>query len=232
MYEKKSTPIMMILMALVLTALTPPLLAAADAKAQRELEIMTGILETTLGFINEPSSGRLLRTFGGSEVEGYLLPDQGVVFLVSLEQRQSWGTGLLEAAELAEAQVGQDRDPRMTEDRVTDLKAALQREQKETRERLEKQQEKFQEAKMLLVEAVVEYGKSFTTLEDNEFINLILRSSGRGGAFLVGYRQPMIAGSEPSTGRNEVIAIRRSEIHDYEAGTLSLERLMQRVLTR
>lgn len=218
------------ILAVTLAVVATPLLATDNAKAQRELEIMTGILETTLGFVNEPTSERVLRSFGDSEVEGYLLPGQGVVFLVSLQHRLNWTTGFLEAAELAQAGLISDRERVVAEDRVQDLKAVLKREQEETQKRLEKRQQQFKEARRLLVEAIAEYGGSFTTLEDSEHINLILRGGNRSGKLLVGYVGPVVAGAESPSRGSEVITIRRSTIREYKAGSLTLDQLTTRVL--
>jgi hypothetical protein len=229
---KSKYPQILVLVAVMLAALATPIFARSDSKAERELEIMTGILETTLGFLDQPSSGRVLRSFGGEEVEGYLLPGQGVVFLVSMQHNLTWSTGFLEAAELAEADFPSDRAPRAGEDRLQALKATLQREQEATKERLEEQHEQFQEAKRLLVEAVIEYGDLFTTLEDDEFINLILRGGSLGGPMLVSSSRPVLAGSEHSPLGNEVISIRRSEIREYRASSLDLDQLTAKILQR
>lgn len=201
---------------------------SADARRmQRELEIMTGILETTLRFAAEESSEpqvykwealqRLTLAYpvGRSQsVRGYHLQDQGVVFVV---KAGSHG-GKLEY---------KTRIPVFEEVKYKEkLENILEERQATVKARLEAAMAHTDSIKQYLLEAVANHGDSMTMLAEEEYLNLIIEPSsslGQFGVFLGGQ-------SDSAAARTETLTIRKSWISDYKAGRLTLSQFKQKAL--
>ncbi len=202
---------------------------SADARRmQRELEIMTGILETTLRFAAEESSEpqvykwevRQLLTFiaypgGGSQsVRGYYLQDQGVVFVV---KAGSHGGKLELKTRIPIFEEVKDKEK---------LENILEERQATVKARLEAAAAHTDSIKQYLLEALANHGDSMTMLAEEEYLNLIIEPSsslGQYGVFLDGQ-------TDSAAARTETLTVRKSWISDYKAGRLTLSQFKQKAL--
>jgi hypothetical protein len=96
---------------------------------------------------------------------------------------------------------------------------------KKSREAAAVNREKFLkvlgEIKVYLIEALASYGDFLTTVKPNEYVNIVITSSGDnlGGIYYGGKES-----------RRDVISVQRSVISDYKAGRLTLDAFKQKVL--
>ena len=201
---------------------------SADARRmQRELEIMTGILETTLRFAAEESSEpqvyewetiqRLTLAYpvGRSQsVRGYHLQDQGVVFVV---KAGSHG-GKLEY---------KTRIPVFEEVKYKEkLENILEERQATVKARLEAAVARTDSIKQYLLEALANHGDSMTMLAEEEYLNLIIEPS----SSLSTYNISPFVESDYAEARTETLTVRKSWISDYRAGRLTLDQFKQKAL--
>jgi len=77
------------------------------------------------------------------------------------------------------------------------------------------------EIKVYLIEALASYGDSLTTVKPNEYVNIVISSSGDNLEGMYYYSKES---------RRDVISVQRSVISDYKAGRLTLDAFKQKVL--
>lgn len=223
-------------------------------KAQREIKIMSGILETTLEFATEETD----HPWRSPSLRGYYLYDQGATFLVSVPSPRfelgklsfGRGGGLSSAYALeleatfrrgAEEQLRREERDRAREaaDRAREAadryreaakladkaKDKMKERQEAMRGKLEEYQRTLDSARDALVEAVGDHGDSLTLVKDDEYINLVLI-----------YRSDPwkgIGGLVPDktmTDGVEVVSIKKSWVKAYKSGRLSLNEFKDKVL--
>ncbi len=221
------------------------------SKAERELEIMSGILDTTLKFVSEQGSeeghtGHLPSVWGSRSVTPYYFYDQGAVFMISLPSIRSAGDFVLaaQAGEIAvgEAYVAARQAAESAESRSRGSSRAsskrnleaLQEEVKNRQVELEKAHEeaeaKASEARDLLVEALANHGDSLTVLGPDEYINLVLKSNSSGLMYFSGVTVVRPRRGRSSAGSHEVLSVRKSWISDYKAGRITLDDFKAKVV--
>ncbi len=98
----------------------------------------------------------------------------------------------------------------------------LKKLQDETKANREKFLESLAEIKVDLIEVLANYGDSLTTVQADEFINLVLLSDS--------YDTEDPYGFSNGKTRHDILSVRKSWIIDHKAGRLSLEDFKQRVL--
>ena len=214
-------------------------------RVEREIEIMSGILETTLRFAIEESSALTDGYRSAKErnayaqlvyvgrnrptsVSGYYLEDQGVAFVIK--------TGGVANRGLVDPSTGESKfklrdvlihgslDVKQVQ---VDVEERLEKRQAAVKERIERMQARTDTLKNHLVEALANHGDSMTILGEDEYLNLILEpdsSSGLLTGVVFGVPTPS------SAARTETLTVRKSWITDYKAGRLSLEEFKQEVL--
>ncbi len=205
-------------------------------KAQRETEIMSGILQTTLKFAAEENGERVQFEPPGA-VRGYYLHDQGAVFLVPLpglphaenlaviygsEVEYAEQAELLEDAVMMRRSEGSPDEERRADER----RKSRKRRKQEAEERLQTDRDRIAAARKQLIAALANHGDSMTLLTDEQYINLILTTGPR-------HAWPLlvdVAPSEPRVPEAQVISVKRSWIRDYKAGRISLAQLEAKVL--
>ncbi|MEE8585954.1 MAG: hypothetical protein V3T83_14005 [Acidobacteriota bacterium] len=221
-------------------------------KAEKELQVMEGILQTTLKFVTTEISVEeavlaysvspkgLLR-LGGSSVNGFYLYDQGAVFVVDLPGiriARGVAAGRVYSALAGEylrvAPKAADRDrsrgsgsSRGTRERLMELQERVKQEQEELKEEAEKHRQRLDEVKGYLVEALANHGDSLTVLGDDEYINLVLNSPSDSW-LLTSFSTARIGGGKD---RPEYISVKKSWIGDYKAGRLTLDQFKKKVLS-
>ena len=218
-------------------------------KSQQEIEVMRGILRTTLSFaadgLEPPFSERAWKR---TAIDGFYLYGQGAVFIISVPGRGSRfdtsqllfgeALGVGSAVALSPAALlapGAPASPEGTEEEARDtvrrLQAEVARLGAASREKLEKAREERSERvaayrerlvklKDPLIEALASHGDSLMQVKSGEYITFILRPEASGFELL---------------GRNndlpsEVISAKKSTIADYKAGRLTLEDFKTAVL--
>ncbi len=216
-------------------------------KAEKELQVMEGILRTTLKFVTSEFSDDEAVAFasragswlhlGGSSVDSFYLYDQGVVFVVDLpgirmgRRAADARTYSAIAGELVSiGNAGQGRRERAAEisrERLLELQEKVKQQQEEYKQEAEQHGQRLDEVKGHLIEALANHGDSLTLLGDDEYINLVLNSPSDG--WLVGTvsRNRLYTGSS----RPEYISVKKSWINDYKAGRLNLDQFKQKALS-
>jgi hypothetical protein len=208
----------------------------SSRKAQRETEIMSGILQTTLKFAAKENGER--SQFEPPEaVRGYYLHDQGAVFLVPLpglphaenlaviygsEVEFAEQAELLEGAVVLRRSEGSPDEARHAEEWRENRK----RRKEEAEERLKAYRNRIAAATKQLIAALANHGDSMTLLADEQYINLILTTGPR-------HAWPVLIDEAPSGPRvpeAQVVSVKRSWIRDYKAGRISLAQLEAKVL--
>ena len=222
-----------------------------DARnAEKELQVMEGILQTTLKFVTTEisdqedilayavSANSLLR-LGGSSVKGFYLYEQGAVFVVDLPGIRTASAGGKAFSAIAgeylrvgrgAAVQGSSRAPassRGTRERLMELQEKVKQRQEELKAETEKHRQRLDEVKGYLVEAVANHGDSLTVLGDDEYVNLVLNYPSDSW-FLSGTYTARIGGGND---RPEYISVKKSWIGDYKAGRLTLDQFKQKTLS-
>ena len=244
-------------------------------KSQEELEIMKGILGTTLSFVSQnmvtkaATAGTMkpavevwgVGSYRFSNITAYYLVGQGAVFQIpsssfpasNIVFADSFRTAERALVE-AEAQLAREsRDLARRAEGVSGgvaggtssgqatkpAKPATPQDPEEMRKKLAEQVEKTRksredaaanrekflktlgEFKVYLIEALANYGDSLTTVKPNEYVNIVISSSGDN-------LEGMYYGGRES--RRDVISVQRSAISDYKAGRLTIDAFKQKVL--
>jgi hypothetical protein len=247
-------------------------------KSQEELEIMKGILGTTLSFVTQnlmrkadPSATAKtaveynVGSYRFSNITAYYLVGQGAIFQIPSSSISSFSNFFVQDSlrtverALADAQAQLAREsynlaaasagvsggvaggvsggqavkpdkpaaataPQNPEELRKKLADQMERTRK-SREDTAVNREKFVKAlgeiKVYLIEALANYGDSLTTVKPNEYVNIVISSS---GDFLEG---AYYGGKEL---RRDIISVQRSAITDYKAGRLSIDAFKQKVL--
>ena len=264
-----------------------------DAKKSREeLEIMKGILGTTLSFVLQNSQPQTASRWRYSNVSAFYLAGQGAVFVIPSSTLR--GTGFFitpfasfgdmsqslaaindEVAALS-ARVGEQAStavaaafgqsgtrnksgsssagvgsgvgsgigsgigsgtttppeplaspappappapPQINREELRKKIEDYQAKAKKNREDAEANRQKFLqklgEVKGFLVETLANYGDSLTTVEPNEYINVVLMTDN-------------LDGDQPS--RQEIISVKKSWVTEYKSGKLNMDAFKQKVL--
>lgn len=212
-------------------------------KAEKELEVMEGILQTTLKFVTQEMSddeavlafgaatGNFLR-LGGSSVDSYYLYDQGAVFVVDLPgirmarggEAKVYSAIIADARSTGAGQVSSRSSTAISRERLMELQEKVKQQQEEYKKEAEEHRQRLDEVKEFLVEALANHGDSLTILKDDEYINLVLNSPSDG--WLLSSNR-IYSGSR----RAEYISVQKSWINDYKAGRLTLEQFKQKALS-
>lgn len=214
-------------------------------KAEKELEVMEGILQTTLKFVTQEASddeavlafgaatGNFLR-LGGSSVDSYYLYDQGAVFVVDLPgirfarggDAKVYSAILSDARSTGTGQVTRSSTA-ISRERLMELQEKVKQQQEEYKKEAEEHRQRLDEVKEFLVEALANHGDSLTILKDDEYINLVLNSPSDGWLLSSNSRNRIYGGSR----RAEYISVQKSWISDYKAGRLTLDQFKQKALS-
>jgi len=201
-------------------------------KAQRETEIMSGILQTTLKFAAE-ENGERVQFEPPEAVRGYYLHDQGAVFLVPLpglphaENLAVIYGSEVEFAEQAELLEGAVVIPSPDQRRrAAEWGESRKRRKEEAEERLQAYRDRIAAATTQLIAALANHGDSMTLLADEQYINLILTTGPR-------HPWPVLVAAAtpgPRVPEAQVLSVKRSWIRDYKAGRITLAQLEAKVL--
>lgn len=232
-------------------------------KSRQELEIMKGILETSLSY-SLSDADALISGFRVSNIDAFYLSGQGAVFMVPASNLHVPGGFIItpefseqmsalkeKYAALSKQLASQAEKLASTAQELNQNKsgalaspqppappklpappqppapvivpAPQTAEQKEAAEaRKAEYQENLEKARRGLIETLANYGDSLTTVQSDEFINLILTTGDYASGF---YRKG--SGHQATY---EVITARKSWITDYKAGRLSLEGFKEKIL--
>lgn len=219
-------------------------------KSQEELEIMRGILRTTISFVTQ-NSQKQASAWRSSNIDAFYLAGQGAVFVIpasdfsivtpfgslniedltEVKRAEAYSRLLQEAAKPGASPAPPSPpnppaplQPQVNRDELRKkVEESLERTKKSREEeeaRREKLLQDLAQVKTYLIEALANYGDSMTTVKPNEYINLVFMTDNS-----IVY--------SPFSGRQrrtEVVSAQKSWITDYKAGRLSLENFKQKVL--
>jgi len=205
---------------------------ANPRRVEREIEIMAGILETTLRFALEESSEKRIDTRlvfiprdRSKSVRGYYLEDQGVAFVVKTGRAASRGLGDASIVEFKFDSI-EFKNRFGQGDVQVELDKRLVQRQADVKARIERMQARTDTLKKHLVEALANHGDSMTIVGEDEYLNLILEpdsSPGLMAGVVFGVRNSAAV-------RSETLTVRKSWITDYKAGRLTMAEFKQKVL--
>ena len=102
--------------------------------------------------------------------------------------------------------------------KVEDYQTAMKKEREEAAANQQKFLENLKEIRVLLIEALANYGDSISTVKPGEYINLIVQTDDF----------DRVMGGQKA--HNDIITAQKSWITDYKAGRLSLDAFKQKVL--
>ena len=214
-------------------------------RSQRDIEVMRGILDTTLSFVsNDLKSLHAGQRWSLRSIDGFYLYGQGAVFVIpipSVARPLSSGgyavhSGSADAAVAfytAAAAMGRSRESGGSSASAEDLVESL-REAEEGNEKLKSkiEEEKEEYKKLLaahetlvdriegeLIETLANHGGSLTQVKPEEYVTLILAPGKLG---FVGFGR----GKSPS----RIVSVKRATIADHMAGKLTLEQFQAKVL--
>jgi hypothetical protein len=238
-------------------------------KSRQELEIMKGIMETSLAFSlsDEETVSSTYRVLNVSNIDAFYLSGQGAVFMIptssfyrsrdlfvmpefseqmsTLNEKvkvltknlalqseqlaskaQEWnqaksGVGSGEGSIAAPSPPSAPQLPAAPAPIVVQVPQASEQ-KKDTEARKAEYQKNLEKAKSQLIETLANYGDSLTTVQSDEYINLILTANN--------YNIDLYVRAAGHQATHEVISARKSWITDYKAGRLSLEGFKQKVL--
>jgi hypothetical protein len=207
-------------------------------KSRQEIEIMKGIIQTTLRFaiqeIGQSASSDEDKRMGlGGEltnIDAIYLYGQGVVFLIPLSPQfdaiwanpslvgwlgpllaQSSRQALKRAPGKAQAKKIEPQS-KMAKDQLAPANPAP----------LPNQPQKYwAEARNYLIEAIANHGDSLTILKPQEYITLILTTEAPPSFF---------EGNEEAVVETSILSVKKATVVDYKIGKLSLEEFKSKVL--
>lgn len=192
-------------------------------KSREELEIMKGIVKTTLTFAMQNTRGR---SYGLPSLSAFYLSGQGAVFVIPASALPLWGDAITNIlfkrvdrpAEAAEKAESSERNLRLELERARGELERVREGERKNQEKIEADRKKnlqsLQEVKARLLEAVANYGDSLSAVKPEEHINLVF----------------MGEGSDPERAKTQVVSIRKSWIIDYRAGKLSMDDFKQKAI--
>jgi hypothetical protein len=217
-------------------------------KSQEELEIMRGILSTTLSFVLQKSETEKSRAWRFTNINAFYLAGQGAVFVIptsnlpgrmnevsenisELSTRlatQYLGLSPFAALDQAKDEPNYSVRSAPTEMDREKLRKKIEESQlqlKKARETAEANRAKFTKeldaVKAYLVETLANYGDSMTTIRPNEYINFVLTDDGVSNVLL---------NLNEKRTRTDIISAEKSWVTDYKGGRLSMDGFKQKVL--
>ncbi len=207
---------------------------ADPRRVEREIEIMAGILETTLRFAIEENSALMdlqsereklkvtqlvyIDRNRSKSVRGYYLKDQGVAFVVR--------AGLAANREI-KTRFSTVTDKYEQQDVQRELQTRLEQRQADVKARIDRIQARTDTLKKHLVEALANHGDSMTILGEDEYLNLIIEPDSSSGW---GWQEGVLLGGRDSAAVSKTLTVRKSWITDYKAGRLTMGQFKQKVL--